>query len=299
MIDVCLLGCGGSIPVASRALSATIIKIAGRSILIDCGEGTQIGLRSLHWGLTKIDLICLTHYHGDHLYGLFGLLSTIQNSGRTSPITILGPKGLDRIAECIKLLLPNLAFELIFYENPQNYLFNNLKITTLNLHHSAPCLGYAFTLERQRKFSVEKAEKLNLPKIYWSRLQKGEIIEYNNNLYEPDMVLGGERKGLKISFITDTRPTKEIPTFIENSDLFICEGMYGDDEDIEKALHTKHMTFKEAANLAKLGNVAEMVLTHFSPSLENPELFLPNAQKIFSNTIIGYEFFQKKLKFTD
>lgn len=299
MIDVCLLGTGGSIPTNKRNLSATLIRIEGRLILVDCGEGTQIALRALHWGITKIDCICLTHYHGDHLFGLFGLLSTINNSGRTEAITIIGPEGLFKVKEVINLLLPNLAFAVNYLENPKSYSFNKLNISTLNLKHSAPCLGYCFTLERQRKFAVEKAIMLNLPKIYWSKLQKGEIVKYNNRIFTPDMVLGEERKGIKLSIITDTRPTLEIPEFIKDSDLFICEGMYGDDNDFEKAIHTKHMTFKEAATLAKLGKVKEMILTHFSSSLTEPEIFLPNAQKIFPHTIIGYDFLEKKLKFSD
>lgn len=299
MIDVCLLGSGGSIPISKRALSATLIRIEGRSILIDCGEGTQIALRTLHWGITKIDCICLTHYHGDHLFGLFGLLSTINNSGRTESITIIGPEGLSKVEEVIKLLLPNLVFGINYLENPKHFEFNKLHISTLSLKHSAPCLGYAFKLARQRKFDVKKAKSLNLPKIYWSKLQKGETIEYKNRIFTSDMVLGEERKGIKLSIITDTRPFPEISEFIKDSDLFICEGMYGDNNDLEKAIHTKHMLFKEAAYLAKSGDVKELILTHFSPSLSEPELYLQNAQEIFPNTIIGHQFLQKKLIFTE
>ena len=297
MIDVCLLGSGGSIPNSKRFLSAVLLKTAGKMCLIDCGEGTQVSMKLLGWGFKKIDVICLTHFHGDHIYGLFGLLSTIGNSGRNDSITILGPKGLGKIALCIEALIPNLPFEIIYYENPHTYNFHNLEIQTINLHHSAPCLGYAFYLARQRIFDVNKALLLDIPKYYWNILQKGKEVVYNNQKYTKEMVLGHKRRGIKISIITDTRPTEDIPNFIKGSDLFICEGMYGENEDNEKAQHTKHMTFQEAAMLAKTGEVAEMVLTHFSPSLIEPENSLHNAKAVFENSFLSYDRMIIKLKF--
>ncbi|MBM6860303.1 ribonuclease Z, partial [Clostridium saudiense] len=245
--------------------------------------------------------------------GLPGLLSTIGNSGREEPIIILGPKGIKEVIEGLRVICPYLPYELIIIENPHNIKLsvdkNKMKfenrfegdiiINSLELDHSSPCIGYNFIINRRPKFDVNKAELNNVPKNLWSILQKVESVKENNIVYTKDMVLGDTRKGIKISYITDSRPVKEIINFISRSDLFICEGTYGNNEDIEKAIKNKHMTFSEAANLAKDGMVKELLLTHFSPSLIEPEMYLINANSIFYNTVIAYDRIIKTIKFTD
>ncbi len=297
MIDVALLGCGGSMPMVNRYLSSTLIQYNGRKCLIDCGEGTQVAMRHLGWGFKSIDLICLTHLHGDHIFGLPGLLSTIGNCGREDSLTMIGPTGLVSLFQDLKVLLPYLPYEIIYYEAPKIYEVNDMEIKTLPLHHSLPCLGYSFKIKRKPMFDTKKAESYLIPKKWWNELQKGKTITDNGTVYTPDMVLGKDRNGLKISIITDTRPIETIPPFIQNSDILICEGTYGDDADLEKAMKNKHMTFREAAQLAKVGEVAEMILTHFSPSLSEPDLYLKNALEEFSETIIGTDLMVKTMKF--
>jgi len=299
MLDVALLGCGGSIPVSHRYLSSVLVRYKGKMCLIDSGEYIQVALKELGWGLKNIDYILLTHYHGDHLFGLFGLLQTISNSERTEPLTIIGPKGIEKVSNAIKLLVPYLPYELIFIEQPDVITFLDLEIKTISLQHTIPCLGYSFYLKRQRRFDVDKAVKNHVPKEIWSKLQKGNTITLGDVTYTPEMVLGEERRGLKFSYITDSRPISEIPSFIQDSNLFICEGMYGSDDDLEKAQNNYHMTFREAATLAKLGNVDELILTHFSPKLENPEKFLTNAQEVFPNTVLGTNLLVRSLKYPD
>ena len=305
MIDLILLGCGGNMPMPNRFLSSLFINFKGRKILIDCGEGTQISMRMKNCGFKTIDLICITHLHGDHIIGLIGLLSTIGNSSRTEDLTIIGPKGITQAINAIRVLVEYLPYKLIIIENPTGPLsFNNeylkeLEISTLNLDHSTECLGYSLYFKRKAKFNVEKASKNNVPKILWQNLQEDKSILYNDIEYYPDMVLGDDRKGIKLSFITDTRPIDSIPEFIKSSDLFICESMYGDDMDLSKAIKNKHMTFRESATLAKLGNVKRLLLTHFSPSLENPNLYLENATTVFKNTIIGQDRLEINLNFED
>ena len=177
--------------------------------------------------------------------------------------------------------------------------FNDLIISTLELEHSTNCLGYSFYFRRKPKFDVESAVTNEIPKMFWSRLQKNEIIIDNGKTYLPSMVLGKERIGIKLSFITDTRPIPKIATFIKGSDLFICEGTYGDENDIEKAIRNKHMTFSEGAELALSGEVQELLLTHFSPSMLNPEEYKDRAEGIFKNTIIGFDRLVKTLSFKD
>lgn len=305
MVDVVLLGCGGNMPMPNRFLSSIFINYMGRKILIDCGEGTQISMRIKNCGFKNIDLICITHIHGDHINGIIGLLSTIGNSGRTDELTIIGPNGITEAINAIRVLVEFLPYNLNIIENPiSSFSLNNknledIIISTVKLEHSTGCLGYSLYFKRKAKFNIEKAIQNNVPKILWNKLQSGKNIELDNINYTPDMVLGDDRKGIKISFITDTRPIDSIPKFIKESDLFICEAMYGDDLEISKAVKNHHMTFREAATLAKLGNVKKLLLTHFSPSLENPNIYIKNATNTFKNTIIGEDRLELNLKFED
>lgn len=305
MIDLVLLGCGGNMPMPNRFLSSLFINYHGRKILIDCGEGTQVSMRMKNCGFKTIDLILITHLHGDHTLGLPGLLSTIGNSGRDESITIVGPIGITNTLKAINLLVEYLPYKINIIENPQgtfslnNSFLKNIEISSLKLDHSSECLGYSIYFKRKAKFNVNKAINNNVPKILWQKLQEGNSFIIDNTKYTPDMVLGDDRKGIKISYITDTRPTFDIPKFIYESDLLVCEAMYGDDFDIPKAVKNKHMTFREAANLAQLGNVHKLLLTHFSPSLDNPIFYINNATNVFKNTTIGEDRLELSLKFKD
>lgn len=305
MLDLILLGCGGNMPMPNRSLSSLFINYKGRKILIDCGEGTQVSMRMKNCGFKDIDLICITHLHGDHLIGLIGLLSTIGNSARNKDLTIIGPVGIIEAVRAIRVLVEYLPYNINIIEKPNgtfSILDNDLKdleISTIDLDHSTECIGYSLYFKRKAKFNIEKAISNNVPKILWQKLQEGKYIEFEGKSYTPNLVLGDDRKGIKVSFITDTRPLSSIPDFIRDSDLFICEAMYGDDMDISKAIKNKHMTFRESANLARLGNVKQLLLTHFSPALEDPLIFKKNATSVFENTIIGEDRLELHLNFLD
>ncbi len=312
MIDICLLGCGGGMPMPFRSLSSTLINFKGRKILIDVGEGTQVSMRMVAWGFKSLDVICITHCHGDHIVGLPGLLATLGNSERTSPLTIIGPEGITEVVKGLRVIARYLPYDINIIENPPKVEFDigkdglevvdekgKIIMETLQCDHSAPCLGYNFYIKRDRKFSVEKALKNNIPKLLWNRLQKDQECEFEGKKYTGDMVLGDERKGIKLSLITDSRPLDTMVDFIMESDLFICEGTYGEDVDIDKAIKNKHMTFSEGAKLARKGNVKKLLLTHFSPAMLEPKEFLYNANSIFENTIIGEDRMIMSLKFED
>lgn len=305
MIDLTLLGCGGGMPMPNRFLSSLLISYRGRKILVDCGEGTQVSMRIDNSGFKTIDVICITHIHGDHIVGLPGLLGTIGNSGRTEDITIIGPEGIKEAIDGLRVIAKWLPYNIEVIENPKDnvildneYINGDIEISTIELDHSSPCLGYNFLLKRRPKFNIEKAINNNVPKCLWNKLQNTyESIEFENKVYSKEMVIGENRKGIKISFITDTRPNTQIEDFIKDSDYFICEGTYGDNEDLIKAVKNKHMTFKEAANLARNGNVKSLLLTHFSTSMNEPENYINNAKEIFDKTIIGTDRFKVSLNF--
>lgn len=302
MIKICLVGTGGMVPLHNRYLSSLLISCEGSMILVDCGEGTQMSLKNIGWGLKAIDIICISHFHGDHIFGLPGLLSTIENSGRTEPLTIIGPSYLERILNNLCTLV-NISYNINIVEVPENsplnFKYKNYTINSAWLEHHVPCLGFSFTLNRSPKFDKEKALANKVPMKLWNVLQKSKEVIFENKLYTNTMVLGNERRGIKISYCTDTRPTDNIVKLINNSNLFVCEGMYGDNDLLEKARSKKHMIFAEAANLAKLGNVEELWLTHYSPSLVSPEGYIDSAKAIFPNTTCGYDGLWKELSFNE
>lgn len=303
MINLCLLGCGGSVPQPERSLTSLLLNIKGSRILIDCGEGTQVSMKQVGWGFKNIDIICLTHFHLDHILGLPGLLLTIANSDRRKDIKIIGPVGLSKVIDAFKIFFTYLPFNLNIIEcnGTNNSIFetDDFNISTLSLDHSVNCIGYSIDVKRKRKFEVKKAESNGVPKEIWKDLQNGKTKTLDEKVFTSEMVLGEERKGIKISYITDTRPIREIESFVKGSNLFICEGMYGDENDIIKAKENKHMTFSEAANIAKNANVKELWLTHFSPSMEDENLYLNNAKNVFKNTKLGFDRAQREIKYEE
>ena len=302
MLDVCLLGCGGMMPLPHRWLTALMTRFNGSSLLIDCGEGTQVAIKEKGWSFKPIDVICFTHYHGDHISGLPGLLLTMGNADRTEPLTLIGPKGLERVVNALRVIAPELPFELKFIEitkPEETFELNRYRLKAFRVNHNVLCYGYTLEIDRAGKFDLERALALDIPKQYWKHLQKGETVEVDGSVYTPDMVLGAPRKGIKLTYSTDTRPTASICDNAKDSDLFICEGMYGETEKDAKAVEYKHMTFYEAAQLAKEANVQEMWLTHYSPSLVRPEEYMDAVRKVFPMAKAGKDGMTTELVFDE
>ena len=299
MLDVCLLGSGGMMPLPYRFLTSLMTRFNGSSLMIDCGEGTQVAVKEKGWSFKPIDVICFTHYHGDHISGLPGFLLTMGNADRTEPLTLVGPKGLERVVSCLRVIAPELPFPIIYQEiqgAEQTFELNGYRLKAFRVNHNVLCYGYTIEIDRAGKFDVERARANEIPQKYWSRLQNGES---EMGILTPDMVLGPQRKGIKLTYTTDTRPTDSIRENAKDSDLFICEGMYGEKEKAAKAVEYKHMTFYEAAELAKEANVGEMWLTHYSPSLTKPEHYMNDVKKIFPRAKAGKDGMSVDLMFED
>ena len=271
-------------PLPYRWLTSMMARCGGSSLLIDCGEGTQVALKEKGGSPKPIDIICFTHYHADHISGLPGLLLTMGNAERTEPLVLIGPKGLERVVTALRCIAPELPFSLRFIEleeSRQQLPIGPYLIDAYKVNHNVVCYGYAISIPRAGRFDVERARAQGVPMKAWSRLQKGETMEIDGVCYTPDMVLGPERKGLKVTYCTDTRPVPVIAEYAKDADLFICEGMYGEDGKEAKAREHKHMTMYEAAQLAQKAMPRELWLTHYSPSLTRPEEFIEKVRKIF------------------
>ena len=300
MLDVCLLGTGGTVPLKNRWLTSCLLTCNGHSLLIDCGEATQIALQDHGFSCRHIDTILLTHYHTDHTGGLPGLLLSMAKANRVEPITIIGPKGLQEILAGVYVLARYIPFEIIFREiekEEETLNVAGLEVTAFKVDHRVLTYGYKIHLPRQPKFEVEKAKENNVPLKFWSLLQKGQTVEEDGITYSPDMVLGKERKGLTVVYVTDTRPTESIVNNAKEADLFIAEGMYGDEEKMENALKHKHMLMKESAAMAKEANVKELWFTHYSTSMVVPQEYEETMKEIFPNCVISKDGQRKMLYF--
>lgn len=299
MIDVTLLGTGGMYPLPGRNLTSLYVRFEGRAVLIDCGEGTQIAIRAAGLRFKPIEAILITHFHADHISGLPGLLLTMGNEGRTEKLTMYGPEGLEKTANALRVIVPELPFEIEFREFTKqecvHFGCGGLEVDVFPVDHGIPCLGYRLALNRPGKFDPKAAKAKGIPVQLWGRLQKGETVDG----FRPEDVLGAPRKGISILYATDTRPVPAIEQYGKDADLLILEGMFGEHEKQERAEVSHHMMMQEAAQIACRTGAQTLWLTHYSPATPNPEEFAEELQTIFPNTVVCADGISATLQFRD
>lgn len=296
MVDVTLLGCGGTQPLPDRALSALCITVGGSTVLLDCGEGTQAAAR--RWGVSvfKIDAVLLTHYHGDHIFGLPGLWQTMAALGRTAPLVMAGPPGLAPLLRAMYSFAGPLPFPIRMveldgcrgrFEVPAGC------IEAFPCRHRVDCCGYAYTLPRAGRFDPARAKAAGIPQALWRTLQSGQAV----GGFTPAQVLGPPRRGLKIVYGTDTSPCPALETAAQNADLLCMDATYADDADAEKAKRYGHSTCGQAGALAARAGVRRLWLTHYSAAVADPTPGLLAARAAYPAAVAGADGLTLRLHF--
>jgi ribonuclease Z len=308
MLDICLLGCGGTQPLPGRRLSSALLRFGGNLTLIDCGEGTQVALRELGWGMRNLNLILLTHMHADHVLGIPGLLLTLSFSGKDASdrLTICGPEPLIDVIQGLMVVAPRLPYplDLVVLEGGERFApdgIEGLNVECAAAEHEIPCLAYAIAVPRAPRFDAARAMALGVPRSQWRTLQRGETVMVAGRAIEAHEVMGQPRKGIRIVYTTDTRPAATVLDLVRGegrgADLLIADAMYATDEDKPKRWDAQHLTFAEAATLARDGGARQLWLTHFGPALTDPLSYVQHASDIFPHTSVGVDGLTTTLKF--
>ncbi len=302
MIDICILGTSGMMPMPGRWLSCALVRCGATLTLFDCGEGTQVPWKALGWGFRQLGAICFSHMHADHVAGLPGVLFMVAHAGRSEPLEIYGPAGTSYIIDGLRRIANDMPFPVHIHElkgGEQFTLPGGLRGSCAQAAHGIPCLAYRAELARRPEFQVEKARALELPVQYWSRLQRGETITYNGQQITPDRVLGDPRRGISLAYITDTRPTATLHTLARDVDLLICESMYDDPADLPLARTNAHMLAEESASIARAAGAHQLILTHFSPKIHDTWRAEKAARRVFSQTRAAQDGMVLSLDFND
>ena len=293
-LKLVFLGTSAAIPTRDRWLPSIALVRNGEILLFDCGEGTQIRLLQNGLSIMKIKAIFITHMHGDHIFGLPGLIQTMNMYNRETPLTIVGPEKLTHfIKSIIELTLYDPGFTIKLVKAGENKIVYETKeymVKSFTVIHHGECYGYVFEEKpRPGKFNVEKALKLGIPRgPLWKMLQEGKTIEINGRIIRPEDVLGPPRKGRKIVYTGDTKPLDKLIEIAREADVLIHDSTFSS-ELRDRAVEQGHSTTYDAARIALEAKVKTLILTHFSSRYKDLSKLLEEAREVFPNTITAYD----------
>lgn len=299
---VTFIGTAASVPTRARGTAATLIARGGERWLVDCGEGTQRQLLRSGIGLVDLDLLLVTHLHGDHFLGLPGLIKTFGLRGRERPLRLVGPRGLRELIDRLGVVIGRTPFRLDIEEASAGDVHetDGARIAAFHTHHSVPSLGYALVEhDRPGTFDVDAARALGVTEgPLFGRLQRGETITLESGAdVHPRQVLGPARHGRVVVLTGDTRPCDATLAAAEGADLLVHEATFLDSER-DRAAETGHSTAREAAALARAAGVEMLALTHLS-SRFMPRDARAEAEAEFANVVLPRDFDQVELPFRE
>ncbi|RJQ17344.1 ribonuclease Z [Candidatus Woesearchaeota archaeon] len=299
MIEVCFLGTSSMVPTKERNVQGIFLSYQNEGILIDCGEGTQRQMNILGINRNRITRILISHWHGDHVSGLIGLIQTLGNNPEQKTLYLYGPKGTKTK---MKHLLQSCSFEnkvdLQIKELPYQKLktffeTENFALQCAPLKHSIPCLGYSFIEKDRRTMLPQKLKALGVTGHLIGQLQKGKSVAVKGKTVTPDDV-STMTKGKKIAFVFDTLLCNNCYELAKDADVFISESTYSSSLE-EKATQYKHMTSQQAGIIANKANVKKLILTHLSQRYKTNEEVLEDARAVFPNVEVAFDFMKIKL----
>ncbi|MBX8631877.1 MAG: ribonuclease Z [Thermoplasmata archaeon] len=302
-MDILFLGTAATLPSKKRNVSSTAILLDEGILLFDCGEGTQRQMMIAGQSFMRIRWIAVSHFHGDHILGIPGIVQSMQLEGRKEPMFIIGPGGLAAVLKVMRLAgFLNNTFEIVPVElaGGEEFSFEKYTLKTAEAEHSVRCLAYRLQ-ERDRpgRFNPEKAIELGLtPGPDFGRLQRGESIKLAAGEVTPEMVIGPSRRGISIGYATDTRPSAQIEKLMERVDVLIFDSTF-DSSLSSRAMETMHSTSAEAAELAKRCAADRLYLTHISGRYSDPKILRNEARNIFRRTYVASDFMRYTLKHSD
>ena len=289
-MEITFLGTSSAVHSFERNHPSIVLKAFGEVMMFDCGEGTQRQLIYAKISPMKISKIFITHFHGDHILGLPGLIQSMNFRGRDKKLTIYGPKGLNVLKESIfSLGYCKIEFPIEFIEigskiveKTEDYIIKSQEV-----NHLVPSLAYSIEELKKPRFLRQKAIELGVPVgPDFGKLHNGQEVEIDGKIIKPEQVLGPPRKGRKITYSGDTAPCKEMVELAKDSTLLIHESTYVK-EDNDKAEENYHSTSSDAASIAKKSNSKKLILTHISTRYQNTDQLLDEALEIFENTEIA------------
>ncbi len=292
-MEIIFLGTSSAVPTLERNHPSIALRAFAEVMLFDCGEGTQRQLIEAKISPMKITKIFISHFHGDHILGLGGLIQSLGFRGREKDLDIYGPKGLHKIINAISsfgYFQKNYNLNIHEIQDGTVIETEDYVVECAKVEHNIPSYAYSIREKKKPLFLREKAEELGIPPgPLYGKLHNGEEVEFEGRIIKPEQVLGEAKKGNKISYSGDTRPCEAMIRLARDSDILIHESTY-EAEDYQRAVDNAHSTSVEAAEIAREANVNELVLTHISTRYTSDENIKSEAQKVFKNTKVARDY---------